>query len=588
MNSNFESDKKQNQQGVVAAAGRKTEAREALRRIERDKQQPNAVSMMRAYAAVGDLDDAARWMNRYLQTNEYQARVNLNVPRHPLFARFISDERFQDARRALGLPPIAPVTDAPAAPSGIRVVVLPFENLTRKPGDDWLSPALAISLTFGLQSLDDLIVVNPDRVAELYKERSVLPAGPLDAKLVRGLVELLTVRYYVHGSYQRVGDDIKVVARLADVDTATIGAQESVIDRFANILRLEDDLARRFATRLAAGNYTHIKREETSSVEAYQAFMEARTLYGVGDFKTDVIDRLKRAVAIDPAYAQAWALLAKTYARLASPAFVSGDSVHEYRRQSLVAARRAAELNPSLYDAHVALALAYRENGQYSSWRAEAQRAIALNPRQSEAYALLGDSYFTGPVWGCARDRNVTLAENYYRQAIAIDPRFAAGHGNRNASLRWGGQPQKALDAADEALQMFPTSSYVRRQRNDSLAALNRVDEAERGMQELIRGRAPSGIELLTLGFIDLQRGRDAEAEKKFAQALALSPTVDYEVIIGLYYATTGRPDEARARLSRTFEKDRACAQFVASSPPFAQFAAQPRTRTLLAKYGAK
>ena len=267
---------------------------------------------------------------------------------------------------------------------------------------------------------------------------------------------------------------------------------------------------------------------------------------------------------------------------------MTGDSVHEYRRQSLVAARRAAELSPSLYDAHLALGLAYRENGQYSSWRAEAQRAIALNPRQSEAYALLGDSYYTSPVWGCARDRNVTLADNYYRQAIAIDPRFLAGNANRIGSLRWGGQPQKALEAADEALQIFPTSSVVRRQRNETLVALNRVDEAERGMQELIRGRAPSAIELLALGSIDLRRGRDAEAEKKFAQAVALSPTVDYEVIIGSYYATSGRPDEARARLSKTFEKERACAQFVASSPPFAQFAALPQTRALLAKYGAK
>ncbi len=93
---------------------------------------------------------------------------------------------------------------------------------------------------------------------------------------------------------------------------------------------------------------------------------------------------------------------------------------------------------------------------------------------------------------------------------------------------------------------------------------------------------------MLALGSIDLRRGRDAEADNKFAQALSLSPTVDYEVIIASYYATTGRSEEARARLTRTFAKDRACAQFVASSPMFAQLAAEPQTRALLAKYGAK
>ncbi len=485
-------------------------------------------------------------------------------------------------------PPVPPVANAPATGRGTRVVVLPFENLTQNPGDDWLSPALAISLTYGLQSLEDLIVVNPDRVAELYKQQSVRQVSPLDANVVRRLVELLHVKYYVHGSYQRVGDDIKVVARLADIDAATIGAQESVIDRFANILQLEDDLARRFATRLASGKSTYVKSHETSSVEAYQAFIEARMLYGGGDVTTDVVDRLKRAVALDPEYAQAWALLAKTHARLAGPASVTGDPGHEHRRQSILAAQRAAEMNPSLYDAHVALALAHRENGQNGAWRAEAQRAIELNPRQAEGYALLGDSFYTSPVWGCARDRNVTLADNYYRQAIAVDPRFAAAYANRIGSLRWGGQPQRALEAADEALRMLPTSLQVRRQRSETLIALNRIDEAERGMQELIRGRTPSAIETLVLGAIDLRRGRDAEAEKKFSQVMVLSPAVDYELIIGSFYATAAHPDEARAYLTRAFEQDPACARFVAWSPMFAPFAAQPQTRALLAKYGAK
>jgi len=60
-------------------------------------------------------------MNRSLQTNEFYTRVNLTVPRQPLFARFISDERFRDARRALGLPPIAPVPEETAPASGSRI-----------------------------------------------------------------------------------------------------------------------------------------------------------------------------------------------------------------------------------------------------------------------------------------------------------------------------------------------------------------------------------------------------------------------------------------------------------------------------------
>ena len=71
--------------------------------------------------------------------------------------------------------------------------------------------------------------------------------------MVRELTQALGVSYYVHGTYQRVGDDIKVVARLVEADSGTIRAQESLTGRFTQILQLEDDLARKFADSLASG-----------------------------------------------------------------------------------------------------------------------------------------------------------------------------------------------------------------------------------------------------------------------------------------------------------------------------------------------
>ena len=58
----------------------------------------------------------------------------------------------------------------------------------------------------------------------------------------------------------------------------------------------------------------------------------------------------------------------------------------------------AVELDPSLYDGHVALALAHRELEEVEPWRAEAQKAIEINSRAAEGYALLADSYFAAAV----------------------------------------------------------------------------------------------------------------------------------------------------------------------------------------------
>lgn len=58
-------------------------------------------------------------------------------------------------------------------------------------------------------------------------EYRVQEARTLDPELVLKLTRLLRVRYYVYGSYQKIGDEIKVVAKLVDVKSGTIRAQEA-------------------------------------------------------------------------------------------------------------------------------------------------------------------------------------------------------------------------------------------------------------------------------------------------------------------------------------------------------------------------
>ena len=99
----------------------------------------------------------------------------------------------------------------------------------------------------------------------------------------------------------------------------------------------------------------------------------------------DAIARIQRAIQEDDTYAEAWALLAKSYGRLATP-YHSGAGMEEHR-QALTAALRAVALDPDLYEAQVSLA--YRLF-QYEPAAKVAQRAIDINPRLPEAYEILG------------------------------------------------------------------------------------------------------------------------------------------------------------------------------------------------------
>ena len=126
--------------------------------------------------------------------------------------------------------------------------MLPFENLSRQPGDEWLASAFSDSLTLGLRDAENIIVVSRERLLEL--NQSGRRSQAVDTSNVQQLSRLLDVRYYVTGTYQRVDDDLRVVARMVEAEGGAIKVQESLTDRYANLLKMEDDLARRFASAL--------------------------------------------------------------------------------------------------------------------------------------------------------------------------------------------------------------------------------------------------------------------------------------------------------------------------------------------------
>jgi tetratricopeptide (TPR) repeat protein len=455
-----------------------------------------------------------------------------------------------------------------------RLLVFPFENLSRQTTDEWLAGAFADSLTLGLRDAENVVLVNRERLLELSQGRN---------SDFQQVARALGVRFYVNGSYQRVGDDLRVTARMVDVDNGTIKLQESFTDRFGNLLQIEDDLAHRFVVALERSP-TAARRVQTSSLQAYRSVAQANDLYLDGRFM-EAIQQLETATTQDERYAEAWALLGKSYAQLGAPNNVDRSTRSELLDKALRASQRALELDPSLYEAQVALAATYQQLEQVESWRIAAQKAIDLNPRLAEGYVLIGDSYGSSPGFGCARKRDPELAERSYRKALKLNPSFGSAHARLATTFFWSGRDEDALRQSEEALRILPNNISIQRVRAASLAWLGRTDELEQQVRKLATLVPPSILDKWALAVVNLLRGDVKNAAAGFEAAITGGPVIVREIDIGRIYAQVGRMNEAVGHLQHAFVLDSSCVAFVSENPSFAPYRKDPGIKALLSKY---
>jgi len=458
-----------------------------------------------------------------------------------------------------------------------RLLVFPFENLSRQAADEWLAGAFSDSLTGAMRDAENIVLVNRERLLELNQSRN----SDLQ-QVARGM----GVRFYVSGSYQRVGDDLRVVARLVGVENGTIKVQESLTDRFVNLLRIEDDLAHRFAAALERSPAA-AKRIQTASLPAYQSVAQANDLYFNGRFP-EAIQQLEAATSQDENYADAWALLGKSYAQLSAPSNLDRSTRSELLDKALRASQRAIELSPSLYEAQLALGASYQQLEQVESWRIAAQKAIDLNPRLAEGYVLLGDSYGASPAFGCARRRDPELAERSYKKALQLNPSFGSAHARLATSYFWAGRDKDALRQLDEALLLLPQNIQIQRARAAALGWLGRADELEQQLQRLGTLATPNILDKYFVSVISLLRGNPESAAKGFQAAIEAGPVNVREIDTARIYAQVGRMKDAVDHLQHAFALDSSCAVFVSENPVFAVYKNDPNLKALLTQYLGK
>ena len=252
------------------------------------------------------------------------------------------------------------------ATAPIAIAVLPLENTSRDPANEYFADGLTGELIRNLSIIDGLAV------------RSQTSSFALKGKTlnIREAGQQLRAEYILEGSVLRAGQQLRINVQLIRVrdDFAIWSGQfeKELTDVFA----IQNDIAVGVVNNLRLKVGRGRRRYETS-VEAYDLYLHARAQPQRGRPDAQAIVGLYRQViAKDASFAPAYAGLAAAYAAISFQGF--GDHADDELIQMRRAAEKAIALDPLLSEAHQALGMIYARHGQWAQSEKSFRRAIEL------------------------------------------------------------------------------------------------------------------------------------------------------------------------------------------------------------------
>jgi adenylate cyclase len=272
------------------------------------------------------------------------------------------------------------------------IAVLAFTSMSGDPDQEYFSDGITEDIITELSRFSELLVIARNSSFR-YKGQSVD---------VRQVGRELGARYVLEGSVRRAGDRIRITAQLIDATTGAHLWAERYDRKLEDTFAVQDEVARRIVAVLAV----HVDKAETERALAkppaawlaYDHYLRAAHRFVVFHSSFDKADllqmrrSLEQALAIDPNYARAHALLCKSYIELCLHRW---DDVGPWQAAidgAYQSAREAVRLAPDLSDAHVALGWALSFTDQHEAAIAAFERATELNPNLTDhhfAWALL-------------------------------------------------------------------------------------------------------------------------------------------------------------------------------------------------------
>ena len=281
-------------------------------------------------------------------------------------------ERANPARMALPLP---------EKPS---VAVLPFDNLSADEDQTYFSDGVTEDIITDLSKVSGLFVIARES-SFAYKEHPVK---------IREIAEELGVRYILQGSVRRTAEKIRITAQLTDVVNGNHIWAERYDRELEDIFAVQSDVARHVAKALAvtlkANENDRLFQKYTTSIDAYEVFLQARRTVDVPS-RANILrgeELFSRVIELDPEFAGGYAGLSFNYS--VQVRFQYSDAPRTDLAKAFELANKAIELDGNFAWAYIALGGAHLADGNADAAVDAVRQALTLEPGGYEANLFMG------------------------------------------------------------------------------------------------------------------------------------------------------------------------------------------------------
>ncbi len=473
----------------------------------------------------------------------------------------------------------ADVTPAASADSGSTqrfVAVLPFENMSADPDNEYFSDGITEDIIAQLSKIPGLKVMS--RLSTLrYKHRpqSVLEVG-----------RELGVSHVLEGSVRRAGTKLRIGAQLLSAQNDEQLWAETYDREMADVFAIQTDVAQRIAERLHAqlspSDRSRLAMKPTEDLEAYKLYLLGRHHYDKvtpADF-AKALDYYRRAIERDRKFARAYASLAEAQIYLGAGYW--GVRPHDTYPEVFALGSTALTLDPNSAEAHFTLGM-YHEWYEYRWDEAGAQfaRAVELNPnapmiRVCYAMHLCAQGRF---------DEAILQRE----QACQLDPTAMAVRGNATFVLYLAGRLGQAVADGRSLREIEPSSPYAAFSHGLVCAHAGLEREAVAAFRDAVTLSQGASLYVVMLAYALARAGEQAEARSILADVRKRETT---EFIwpqgLAMAYAHLGDEDTALDYLERAYDERVGWMAFVGREPALGILHASRRFQDVLRKIGPR